>query len=109
MMSKKLIIATAITLPLILSACANNFVDVKKGSETVAVVDKSKVANCVDKGKVTVSVTTKVGLYTRSVETVEADLTQLAKNSALTERADTVVSGESVNFGERIFGIYQCR
>jgi len=107
MMSKKLILGVA--LPLLLAACSNNFVEVKKGSESVAVVDRAKVANCVDKGKVTVNVTTKVGLYTRTVETVEADLTQLAKNSALSERADSIVSGESANFGERVFSMYQCR
>ena len=101
-------------IPLLLTssflfACASNVVDVRPGSEKVSVVEKSQVANCVDKGKVTVNVTTKVGLYTRDVGTVEGNLTQLAKNSAAAEGADTVVSGESKVFGERVFGIYQCR
>ena len=57
----------------------------------------------------TVSVTSKVGIYTRDVDTVEANLTQLAKNSAVSEGANTIVRGASINYGEREFELYQCR
>ena len=42
------------------------------------------------------------------VETVEGNLTQLAKNSAVEEGANTIVRGASSSFGERQFELYQC-
>ncbi len=92
-------------LMIALTACSK-VVDIKPGSEKVSVADKNLVGQCVSKGKVTVSVTSKVGFYTRDVETVEGNLTQLAKNSAVEEGANTIVRGASSSFGERQFELY---
>ena len=98
-----------ISLILILVACSNKVVDIKQGSDKVSVADKGLVTQCIAKGKVTVSVTSKVGIYTRDVDTVEANLTQLAKNSAVSEGADTIVKGASASYGEREFDLFKCR
>lgn len=94
---------------ILLTSCTNKVVEVKPGSEKISVADKSLVGKCKSKGKVTVSVTSKVGIYTRDIDTVEGNLTQLAKNSAVSEGADTIVRGASTNYGEREFELYQCR
>ncbi len=101
--------SSLLLLIILLSACANKVVEIKQGSEKISVADKSLVGKCKSKGKVTVSVTSKVGIYTRDIDTVEGNLTQLAKNSAVSEGADTIVRGASTNYGEREFELYQCR
>lgn len=92
-----------------LGACASKMVEVRPGSDRVPLADANQVAACESRGKVTVSVLTKVGFVTRSVEAVEANLLQLARNSAVDEGADTLVRKESARFGERTFDIYKCR
>lgn len=99
----------SIILLVFFSACSNKVVEIKPGSEKVLLVNKQDIANCVSKGKVTSTVTSKVGIYTRDVDTVEANLVQLAKNSAVAEGADTIVKGASKNYGEREFDLFKCR
>lgn len=93
----------------LLGACASKMVEVRPGSERVSLADAHQVASCESRGKVTVRVLTKVGFVSRSVEAVESNLLQLAKNSALDEGGDTLVRQESSKFGERTFDIYKCR
>jgi hypothetical protein len=92
-----------------LGACASKMVEVRPGTDRVSLADAGQVAACESRGKVVVSVLTKVGFVTRSVESVEANLLQLARNSAVDEGADTLVRKESAKFGERTFDIYKCR
>lgn len=96
-------------LVVLLSACSNKVVEIKPGSENVSLVNQQDVSNCESKGKVTSTVTSKVGIYTRDVDTVEANLIQLAKNSAVSEGADTIVKGPSASYGEREFDLFKCR
>ncbi|HEY8354895.1 MAG TPA: DUF4156 domain-containing protein [Methylophilaceae bacterium] len=95
--------------PIALGACASKMVEVRPGSDRVSLADAHQVAACQSRGKVTVSVLTKVGFISRSVEAVEANLLQLARNSAVDEGADTLVRRESPRFGERTFDMYKCR
>jgi hypothetical protein len=93
-----------------LSGCASSdLIDVRPGSEKVAVADGEQVAGCQSKGKITVNVLAKVGFVNRSVESVDANLLQLAKNGAVDMGGDTVVKGERPEFGRRTFAIYKCR
>lgn len=98
-----------LSLPLALGACASHLIDVRSGSERVSLADASQVASCESKGKITGSVLTEIGLYTRSVEAVEANLLQLARNGALDNGGDTVVKKDTSKYGERTFEIYKCR
>lgn len=106
---KKALLFAVITTSLGLTGCASKMVEVRPGSDRVSLADANQVAACESHGKVTVSVLTKVGFVTRSVEAVEANLLQLARNSAVDEGADTLVRKESAKFGERSFDIYKCR
>ncbi|MEY3747818.1 MAG: hypothetical protein RL194_1277 [Pseudomonadota bacterium] len=92
-----------------LAGCASKMVEVRPGSERVSVADTNQVGSCQSLGKVAVSVLTKVGFVSRSVEAVEANLLQLARNRAVEDGGDTLVRHESPKFGERTFDIYKCR
>lgn len=94
---------------IITSGCASQFVDVRAGSEKVSVAEPSQVTSCESKGTVTSSVLAKLWLINRGAEGVEENLLQMAKNTALEERADTLVRGASSEFGKRTFSLYKCR
>lgn len=94
---------------MVFSGCASQLIEVKQGSERVSVSDANQVASCESKGKATVSVLTKVGFISRSVDAVEGNLLQLARNSALDIGGDTIVKDEMPEFGKRTFAIYKCK
>lgn len=94
---------------MVLSGCASQLIEVKQGSDRVSVADVNQVASCESKGKATVSVLTKVGFISRSVDAVEDNLVQLARNSALDIGGDTIVKNEMPEFGKRTFAIYKCK
>ncbi len=100
--------ATALALALGVSGCANKFIDVRPGSTQVALATAEQVARCVAKGQITVSVIAKLAFITRSDEAVEANLLQLARNGAVDAGADTVVKGNSTEYGTRSFAMYKC-
>jgi hypothetical protein len=98
-------------VPLIagVSGCASNMIEVRKGSDQVSLAEASQVDSCQSKGITTVSVLAEVGFVSRSVEAVEANLLQLARNGAIDAGGDTVVKGNSPEYGKRTFAIYKCR
>jgi hypothetical protein len=54
-------------------------------------------------------VLTKVGFISRSVDAVEQNLLQLARNNALEVNGDTLVKDEMPAFGKRSFLVYKCK
>jgi Domain of unknown function (DUF4156) len=104
---KKIIVVTVTTTFIV--GCASSFIDVKSGSQNILLLEAKQVGSCELKGKVTSSVLSKVGLFSRSVEGVEENLLQMAKNSAVEDGGDTLVKGESTEFGKRTFSIYKCK
>lgn len=92
-----------------LSGCASSLIGVREGSERVSLAEAKQVAACQSKGKINVSVLAKIGLNPRDAEDVEANLFQLARNNAVDNGADTLVKGESKEFGTRTFEMYKCR
>lgn len=92
----------------LMAGCASSFIDVKEGSDKVSVATTS-VSNCESKGTVTSSVISKVWFVSRSVEGIEENLLQMAKNAAVENGANTIVKGDSQKLGERTFALYQCK
>lgn len=92
-----------------LGGCASNLVEVRQGSDRVSLADASQVASCQSKGEIKVSVLAEIGFISRSVQEVEANLLQLARNGAIDSGGDTLVKGNSPAFGKRTFNIYKCR
>ena len=93
----------------ILSGCASHLIEVKKGSDQIVIVDADKISGCELKGKVNVSVLSKIGFITRNKEDVEANLDQLARNNALEMQGNTIVKLDSSEFGRREYSIYKCK
>lgn len=92
----------------LVAGCASSFIDVKEGTDKVNVSTADKVAGCESKGTVTSSVLSKVLFVSRSVESVEENLLQMAKNAAVEAGANTIVKGDAPKYGERSFSLYQC-
>ncbi len=102
------ILLTLTVLPL-LGGCASKMIGERIGADLVEVRPASEVASCKPLGKTHVSVLSKVGFITRSAEDVEANLLQMARNEAVDKGGDTVVKGNSVEYGKRTFDIYRCK
>ena len=108
--SKNVFIITAIvSMTISLSGCPSSLIGVREGSERVSLADAKQVAACQSKRKINVSVLARVGLTDRDAEDVENNLYQLARNNAVDNGADTLVKGESTEFGKRTFEMYKCR
>jgi hypothetical protein len=103
--SKGMLFIVAI-VPLLagLNGCAS-FIRAHEGSDRVSLAEANQVASCQSKGGIIISVFAK-GRYENNVE---ADMYQMARNNAVDVGADTVVKGESTEFGKRTFGMYKCR
>ncbi len=111
MQFSKGILVITVVLPLIagFSGCANGLIGVHQGADRVSLADANQVGACQSKGKTIVSVLAKIGFINRLDEVVEADLYQVARNDAADAGADTLVKGESQEFGKRTFDMYKCR
>ncbi|WP_283743449.1 DUF4156 domain-containing protein [Sideroxydans sp. CL21] len=108
MQFSKGILAIVVIVPLIAgsSGCANNIlIGVHEGADQVTLAEANQVASCQSKGSVIVSVFAKY----RIEKDVEANLYQLARNEAVDAGADTVVKGDSSEYGKRTFKLYKCR
>ena len=105
--SKGMLAIIALSLLLAgLSGCANNiFIGVREGADRVSLAEANQVGNCQSKGETIISIFAKG----RFKEDVEANMYQMARNNAVDEGADTVVKGDSPEFGRRTFKLYKCR
>lgn len=99
----------AIPLLFILNGCASTIIGVQAGADRISLAEASQVTACQSKGKTIVSVLSKIGVFERHAENVEEDLLQVARNNAVSDGADTLVKGESTQFGKRTFEMYKCR
>jgi hypothetical protein len=91
-----------------LSGCASDLIDVRPGSDKIVQVESAKVAQCRKVGQTTVGVLDHVAFYSRSIDAIDENLSQLARNSALDMGGDTVVPGERLDVGKRVFAVYKC-
>jgi len=92
-----------------LSGCASRMIGERIGSDQIVLAEAATVAQCQTKGKVNVSVMSEVAFYTRSAESVEANLLQMARNAAVDNGGDTVVKGASMEYGKRSFEVFKCK
>lgn len=108
--SKRMLVG-AVLLPLAigLGGCSSAMIGVRPGAERVSVANKDQVGACQSKGRAIVGVLTQVGFINRDAEDVEENLLQLARNNAADAGADTLVKGDSPEFGKRTFEMFKCR
>jgi Domain of unknown function (DUF4156) len=93
----------------LLSGCASSFLKPAEGSERVLLMNAAQATNCKSLGKISVNVVTKVGIYTRDADAVEANLLQLGQNNAIELGGDTLVKDTTPEFGRQVFAVYKCK
>ncbi|MGE5321159.1 MAG: DUF4156 domain-containing protein [Hyphomicrobiaceae bacterium] len=96
-------------ISVVLAGCASSLIEVRPGSDQVAVAEPNQVDQCKPVGSTTVSVLAEVGFISRGIENVDANLLQLARNEAVNQGGDTLVPGARPEIGKRTFAIYKCR
>lgn len=74
----------------------------------VRVASPAEVASCERKGKVTVSVKSRVSSVERKPTKVATELATLARNEGALLGGDTVVAEGDVSEGRQVFGVYRC-
>ena len=107
--SKSILIITSALLLTGLSGCVSSMIGVREGAERVSLAEANQVGNCELKRKTILGVLATIGSLPRHPDDVEDNLYQLAKNNAVDAGADTLVKGESKEFGKRLFEMYKCR
>jgi hypothetical protein len=106
--NKIIINSLLITLSFLLVTGCAKYVDIKDGSNQILVLTK-KPTNCLSKGTVDVSVLAEIAYIERSEEYINKDLVQLAKNSAVSVKANTIIKIKSLTPGEATFSMYKCK
>jgi hypothetical protein len=89
---------------LLLFACAASW----GKPDDVVLAAADQVAGCKQLGATLVSVPAALGVVRRTEEAVEDNLLVAARREADRRGGDTVVKGESAEFGSRRFDIYRC-
>ena len=105
-MNRLLIAALTVAAAGMLSACA--WVKPTPAGESVRVASPDAVAGCTRKGKVTVSLKSRVAGVERSPTKVANELATLARNEGVSLGGDTVVAETDVSEGAQVFGVYDC-
>jgi hypothetical protein len=103
-----LVLSGLASLAVVLSGCSNALIEKRVGADLVNVADAKQVVNCESKGKVSVSVLSKVGFIDRSSSAVDDNLVRMGRNAAIDAHGDTIVKGEKPDAGTQIFSIYKC-
>jgi hypothetical protein len=108
--SKKLTSLLALgLLAATLSGCASKLIGERIGADQVVLAKESEVTQCKSLGRSTLSVLSALGPITRSAEAVEDNLLQMARNEAIDKGGDTVVKGNSLEYGKRSFEFFKCK
>ncbi len=94
---------------LLLGGCSSTLIGERLGADQIVVAEATQVGQCKSLGRTTVSVLATLGPITRGNETVEENLVQMARNEAVSKGGDTVVKGNSLEYGKRSFEIFRCK
>lgn len=92
-----------------LTGCASSMIGERVGAEQVVLAKEADVAKCKSLGRSTLSVLSSLGPITRSAEAVEENLLQMARNEAIDKGGDTVVKGNSLEYGKRSYEVFKCK
>ena len=105
-MNKVLVAAAVVAAAGMVNACT--WVKSTPSGESVRVATAADVTHCERKGKVTVSLKSRVAGVERSPTKVANELATLARNEASSLGGDTVVAETTVSEGSQVFGVYRC-
>jgi len=103
----RILLLVGLALGLFLGA-ACTWVKPTPAGESVRVATADAVAACERKGKVAVSLKSRVAGVERKPTKVANELATLARNEGALLGGDTVVAEGSVAEGRQVFGVYDC-
>ena len=107
--NKKIIInSTLISLSFLLVTSCAKYVDISPGSDEILVTAKKPVG-CASRGTVDVTALAEFAYIERDEKEINRDLLQLAKNSAIKVRANTIMKIKSPKPGEATFSMHYCK
>lgn len=92
-----------------MTGCASKLIGERIGADQVVLAKDTEVAKCKSLGRSTLSVLSSLGPITRSAEAVEENLLQMARNEAIDKGGDTVVKGNSLEYGKRSYEVFKCK
>ncbi len=92
-----------------LTGCASSMIGERVGADQVVLAKDTEVTKCKSLGRSTLSVLSSLGPITRSAEAVEENLLQMARNEAIDKGGDTVVKGNSLEYGKRSYEVFKCK
>lgn len=92
-----------------MTGCASKLIGERIGADQVVLAKDTDVAKCKSLGRSTLSVLSSLGPITRSAEAVEENLLQMARNEAIDKGGDTVVKGNSLEYGKRSYEVFKCK
>lgn len=95
-----------IAMAAVASSCT--WVKVSEKGSSVAVANAANVRGCTNISELTVSVTSKVGIYKRDADKVATELANLARNDAVAAGGDTIVPSSTIENGKQSFNVYRC-
>ncbi len=90
---------------LTVSSCSG--IKLTSGGEKIRVLAPVEVASCKKLGQTNATVTDKV-IVKRPIETIELELSTIARNSADNMGGDTIVPLTIIEDGKQSFTIYKC-
>jgi hypothetical protein len=90
----------------VFAGCAN--IELTPQGEKVRLLSLQEVGKCRYIGKVSSSVTDRVGIITRDPEVVREEIAANARNSAGAMDGDTIVSVSPLTDGKQTFDVYRC-
>ena len=105
-MNRKLYLAAAASLTILLSSCAT--VPLTEGGKKVRVLAPDEVSSCRELGKTNTSVTATALGIARPPETIAMELASIGRNSAANMGGDTIVPLTVIADGRQTFVIYKC-
>lgn len=92
----------------VLSAAGCVFVQPTTEGKKVRLLAAHEVERCRSLGTITSAVADRVGVVLRSIEAVEDDVVQNAKNAAADMGGDTIVPASEHDTGKQTFTVYRC-
>ena len=98
----------ALGLPLVALLVGCSTVQLSPEGEKVRVLAPQEIGKCRYVGKVTSSVTDRVGIVARDKEVVKKEVETNARNSAGNMGGDSIVSASPLSDGRQSFDVYRC-
>ena len=93
----------------LMAGCSSTLIGERLGADQVVLAQAADVGECKSMGQTTVQVLAGVGPISRGNDAVEDNLAQMARNDAIDRGANTIVKGNSLEFGKRTFELYRCK